>query len=112
LRIIAKAKLRELWARYPETEGPLNAWYRVVAQQKWSSPIDVRNTYRSADRIGSELAVFDICNTKFRLLVRVDYGRSIAYIWDIYTHAQYGRLDLKRIGEIIHGERRQGESKR
>jgi len=112
VRIISKAKLREFWAKHPETQGPLNAWHRVVEQQEWSTPNDVRNTYRSADPVGAEFVVFDICKNDYRLVVRVDYKRSIVYIWDIYTHAAYDELDLKKLDEKISRERKQREPKR
>jgi len=108
--VISKAKLREFWRKHPKTKAPLNAWHRVVEQADWSSPSDVRNTYRSADPVGDEFVVFDICNNDHRLVVRVDYDRSIVYIWDVYTHSEYDRIDLKAIDEKIRRERKQSES--
>ncbi len=112
MRIISRAKLREFWGRHPETRDPLNAWHRTVEQADWSTPLDVRNTYRRADPIGDEFVVFDICNNNYRLIVRVDYERSIVYIWDVCTHAQYDQLDLKAIDERIRREKAQREAKR
>jgi mRNA interferase HigB len=112
MRIISKAKLREFWARHPQAEEPLNAWHRNVEHVNWSSPLEVRNTYRSADPIGDEFVVFDICNNDYRLVVRVDYQRSIVYIWGVYTHSEYDRLDLKAIDEKIRREKEQREAKR
>jgi mRNA interferase HigB len=108
VRIISKRKLREFWSVHDRTKEPLSAWHRLVEQVTWSGPADVRNTYRSADPVGDEFVVFDICN--YRLIVRVDYTRSIVYIWDILTHVEYDRLDLKKIDEQIHRgkERRKG----
>jgi mRNA interferase HigB len=87
-------------------------FFRVVEQQEWSTPNDVRNTYRSADPVGAEFVVFDICKNDYRLVVRVDYKRLIVYIWDIYTHAAYDELDLKKLDEKISRERKQREPKR
>lgn len=112
MRVISKAKLREFWSKYPKTEAPLNAWHRVAEKAEWSSPLDVRNTYRSADPVGDEFVVFDICNNEYRLVVRVDYNRAIVYIWDVYTHSDYDRLDLKAIDEKIRREQKQREADR
>lgn len=100
MRIISKAKLREFWSLHPKTESPLNAWHRVVEQADWSNPNDVRNSYRTADTIG-KLAVFDICDDDYRLVVSIDYERSRVYIFGVYTHRAYDRLDLKAIDENI-----------
>ncbi len=106
MQIISRRKLREFWSRHPKTEEPLSAWHKVVEQKEWSGPNEVRDTYRSADPIGDEFVVFDICNNDYRLVVRVDYTRSIVYIWDILTHAEYDRLNLKKIDEKIRRERK------
>ncbi len=112
MRIISKAKLRAFWAKHRKAEEPLSAWHRTVERAEWSSPLDVRNTYRSADPIGDEFVVFDICNNDYRLVVRVDYERSIVYIWDVYTHSEYDRMDFQAIDEKIRRERKQREAER
>jgi mRNA interferase HigB len=112
VRVISKAKLRAFWSKQPKAEESLNAWYRVTEQADWSSPNDVRNTYRSADPVGDGFVVFDICNNDYRLVVRIDYARSIVYIWDVYTHAAYDRLDLKALDEKIRRERKKIQTRR
>ena len=112
VRIISKAKLREFWKRHPETNGPLASWHQVVEHAEWSRPSDVRNTYRSADPVGDEFVVFDICNNAHRLVVRVDYGRSIVYVRGVYTHREYDRLDLQAEDERIQREKKQRRSER
>ena len=106
MRIISRRKLREFWSQHPKTEEPLSAWHKVVEKIDWSSPNEIRNTYRSADPIGDEFVVFDICNNDYRLIVRVDYERSIVYVWDVLKHAEYDRLDLKEIDEGIRRKRK------
>lgn len=111
MRIISKVKLREFWSTHPRAEDPLSAWYRVVEGLDWQRPNEVRDTYRSADPIGDEFVVFDICNNDYRLVVRVDYLRSIVYIWDVLTHADYDRLDLKKIDDKIRQEKKKKEER-
>ena len=104
MRVISKKQLREFWRRHPETESPLNAWYRIVERAKWSGPSDIRTTYRNADPVGSEFVVFDICNNDYRVVVRVDYKRGIIYVWGVYTHPDYDKLDLKKLQKQIEKE--------
>jgi mRNA interferase HigB len=110
VRIIAKSRLRQFWAKYPNAESPLNTWHKVVEHAHWSKPGDIRDTYRTADTIGDEFAVFDVCHNEYRLVVRVDYQRSIVYIYEVCTHAEYDRLDLKSIDEQIRREKQQGKT--
>jgi mRNA interferase HigB len=106
VRIISKKTLREFWSKHPKSEDSLIAWHRVVERLEWSGPNDVRNTYRTADTVGDEFVVFNICKNDYRLVVRVDYARSIVYIFGVYTHAQYDRLDLKEIDDEINRQRK------
>jgi mRNA interferase HigB len=112
VRVISMKKLREFWADHPKTEEPLSAWYRVVEKADWLGPNSVRNTYRSADPIGDEFVVFNICFNDYRLVVRVDYARSIVYIWGVYTHAAYDELDLQAIDKKLRQERKKSQAKR
>jgi mRNA interferase HigB len=107
MRIISKAKRRAFWAKHPKAEEPLNAWHRAVEHADWSGPNDVRNTYRTADPIGAEFIVFDIGNNDYRLVVCPDYKRSTVYIWDVYTHPEYDRIDFRALAEQRRRERRE-----
>jgi mRNA interferase HigB len=93
--IASKSKLRAFWKAHPDAEAPLNAWHRVVERAEWSRPTDVRGTYRDTDPVRDEFVVFNICHNDHRLVVRVDYGRGIVYVWGVYPHREYDRLDLK-----------------
>jgi mRNA interferase HigB len=107
VRVISKAKLRDFWAKHPDSLAPLNAWYRNVENADWGKPQDVRDTYRSADPIGDEFVVFDICNNDYRLVVCIDYERSVVYVWDVLTHAQYDRIDFQDLADKKRRERRE-----
>jgi mRNA interferase HigB len=106
LRVIAKRTLQTYWSRHPKTKAPLSAWHKTVRRADWSNPQEVRDTYRSADPIGEEFVVFDICDNEYRLVVRVDYERGIVYIWDVYTHSEYDRINFKAIDEKIRREKK------
>jgi mRNA interferase HigB len=112
MRIISKAKLREFWAEHPKAEEPLNAWHRTVEHVDWSSPNDVRNTYRTADPIGAEFIVFDVCNNDYRLVVCPDYENSIIYVWDVYTHSEYDRIDFRALAGKKRREKKRRETER
>ena len=112
MHVISMKKLRAFWEKYPKAQEPLSAWYRVVEKADWLGPNSVRNTYRSADPIGDEFVVFDICGNDYRLVVRVDYPHSTVYIYRVYTHAAYDRLDLPAIDKRIRQEQKRSQAKR
>jgi mRNA interferase HigB len=106
LRIISKKKLRDFWKSHPESEAPLNAWYRVVENADWAKPGDVRGTYRSADTVGDEFVIFNICDNDYRLVVCVDYERSIVFVWGVLTHAQYDRINFRVLADEQQREKK------
>lgn len=93
MRIIARKRLREFAARYAVARAALENWERVVRAAVWKRFVDVRATYRSADRVvlprGNVITVFDI--GAYRLLTYVNYEAEIVYIKEFLTHAEYDR---------------------
>jgi mRNA interferase HigB len=112
LRVISKKKLRNFWQVHRDAEDALSAWYCLAEKVDWAKPNDVRNSIRSADPVGDEFVVFDICNNDYRLVVCADYENRIIYIWDVLTHAEYERLDLKALAEEKKREKQEARKKK
>lgn len=56
----------------------------------------LRNTFPSADLLEDGLIVFNISGNKYRLVVDIDFGRRVAFIKRVMTHAEYDRWNRKR----------------
>lgn len=100
MRIISQTKLKAFWQTHPDSRVALLVWYRATELVFWASPVEVANRSRNADT-GGEFISFNICRNDYRLVVRADYQRGILYVWDVYTHREYDRLDFKAIDEAI-----------
>jgi len=96
MRIIAKSTLRKFWARYPDAEGPLLAWYRETEKEDWDSPAKVKQKYRSAGFVGDRV-VFNVKGNTYRLVVRIHYAYRIVLIRFVGTHRQYDAIDVKEV---------------
>jgi mRNA interferase HigB len=96
MRIIAKSTLRKFWARYPDAEGPLLAWYRETEKEDWDSPAKVKQKYRSASFVGDRV-VFNVKGNTYRLVVRIHYAYRIVLIRFVGTHRQYDAIDVKEV---------------
>lgn len=96
MRIIAKSTLRTFWKRYPDSEGPLLAWYREAQKANWDSPAKVKQLYRSASFVGDRV-VFNIKGNSYRLVVRINYAFKIVLIRFVGTHKQYDAIDVKEV---------------
>jgi mRNA interferase HigB len=95
MHVIAKPALIEFWAKYPDAETPLKAWFSIMKREKFTGFVDLRATFGSADYVNG-LTVFDIGGNKYRLIASIHYDRQKVYIRAVLTHAEYDRNDWKR----------------
>lgn len=96
MRIIAYSRLLEYGRKYgPDADSRLRAWYQEARAAEWRSPQDIRDRFKDADFIGDEVVIFDICQNRYRLIVKVWYPGQEIYIKFFGTHAEYDRFDLE-----------------
>lgn len=98
MRIIAKKTLKEFWEKYNDSEYQLTEWYNIVSGANWRNPNEVKKVYPSADNVGNNRMVFNICFNKYRLVVVFRYNIKMVYIRFIGTHKEYNKIvDIKNI---------------
>jgi mRNA interferase HigB len=95
MHVIAKPALVEFWARHPDAEKPLQAWYRVVEGEVIADFNDLRRTFASADCVDG-LTVFNVGGNKYGLIAAIHYNRRKVYVRAVLTHAEYDRGHWKR----------------
>lgn len=94
MHVITRRRLKEFSVRHKEAEGPLGAWYAIVAKTDFASFADLKQAFRSVDKVG-KFTVFDIGGNKFRLIVAIHYNRKKVYIRHVLTHAEYDKSNWK-----------------
>lgn len=97
MRIIARKTLKDFWAKYPDAEEPLKAWFKVTAEADWESPQDVKKMYRSATILKDGRVVFNIAGNKYRLVAWINYAYKVVYIRFVGSHKQYDKTDVQTI---------------
>ena len=100
MRIISWNVLSSYAERHPETEVPLHRWRTLVKSAKWNSMADVRSAAPNAKILNGERARFEIAGGNFRMIVAFDFGRNIAFVKFIGTHAEYDRVDALTVGQF------------
>jgi mRNA interferase HigB len=105
LRVISRPKLRDFEAAHPDSAEPLHAWWKLAERADWHNPNDAVSEISGCDQVGGEFLVFDIGGNKYRLVVTVDYEMFFVYIYGVYTHKEYDRLDLPALARRIKAER-------
>jgi mRNA interferase HigB len=103
MRVIARRTLK-LFIRsraghrdYSALEASLDAWYSEVSKQTWRSSADIKRNYASASIISADRVVFNIKGNSYRLVVAVDFEKSIVFVKWIGTHAEYDRIDVRMV---------------
>lgn len=48
MRIIAVKTLKEYWEQFPDSERPLQYWYKDVTAAEWDSPNDLKSQFGNA----------------------------------------------------------------
>jgi mRNA interferase HigB len=97
MRIISWNVLSSFAEKHPETKVTLGRWKTLVKAARWRSMDDVRAAAPNAKILNGERARFEIAGGNFRLIVAFDFGRSLAFIKFIGTHAEYDRIDALKV---------------
>lgn len=98
MRIIAKRTLQNFWERFPSAKQQLLSWYQIFDKNNFSNSNEIKSVFGSADFVGSNKVIFNICGNHFRLIVKINYETQIVYILFVGTHKEYDELkDIKNL---------------
>jgi len=61
---------------------------------------DIRRSYATASIVSAGRVVFNVKGNDYRLVVAVDFEKSIVWIKWIGTHRDYDKIDVR---EVRHG---------
>ena len=89
VRIISYRAIREFAVvSHKVAKEPLDSWFKVAKHADWTSLVEVRKQYSSADLVGS-CVVFNIGGNKYRLITRIFFRAKKVYIVSVLTHKEY-----------------------
>jgi mRNA interferase HigB len=79
-------------SKHARLRRSLNQWLEIVEEAQWSSIVDARATWPTADAIkGTPFTCFNIGGNNYRLIALVSYARQEIVIEEVLTHAEYSR---------------------
>jgi mRNA interferase HigB len=84
-------------AHFAALKAALDAWFDEVKKARWSSAADVKRSYATASIVSADRVVFNIKGNDYRLVVAVDFEKSIVWIKWIGTHRDYDKIDVKEV---------------
>lgn len=80
---------------YPDSQSSLDNWYRIVKEAEYTSFVELREHFRSADYVDG-FVVFNISGNKYRQIAAIHFNRQKVFIRHILTHQEYDRDEWKR----------------
>jgi len=71
----------------------LDAWFAEAKKASWPNATAVKQSYTTASILTASRVVFNIKGNSHRLIVEINYAKSILWIIWIGTHKQYDAID-------------------
>lgn len=78
-------------------KASLDAWFDEVRKAHWKNAAEIGRLYATASIVSSERVVFNIKGNDYRLVVSVDFEKSIVWIKWIGTHRDYDDIDVIKV---------------
>lgn len=78
-------------------KSAVDAWFAETSKAHWTGTADVKARYATASIVSAERIVFNIKGNDYRLVVSVDFAKSVVWIKWIGTHKDYDNIDVEEI---------------
>lgn len=78
-------------------KSAIDTWFAEASKARWMSMADVKARYATASVISSDRVVFNIKGNDYRLVVAIDFEKSIVWIKWLGTHKDYDGIDVKEV---------------
>jgi len=92
------AKVRRKNRKLGKTlESRLSVFREAVDKAAWKTPVDVKKQFGSADNIGGNRMVFDLCGNTYRVVAKINYAAGLVEIRFAGTHEEYDAIDATSI---------------
>ena len=97
MNIVAKRTLSSFWKKHPRAEQPLKTWYSIARRADWDKPSDIRAVFNQADVINGNVVVFNICENRYRLVVKFNFAARVGFVKFLGSHKDYDNLDIRKL---------------
>jgi mRNA interferase HigB len=96
MHVVTLRHLNEASEQYPDAANEIATWYKVALKVRWTSFVDVRQTFGDADDVDGYV-IFNIRHNRYRLVTVIHYARERngkltmghVYIRSFLTHKEY-----------------------
>jgi mRNA interferase HigB len=95
MRVISKKPLRDFWEEHPESQAPLEEWFKKVTRSSPCSFPELRLSFNSADYVDG-FTIFDVGGNKYRIATVIHYDKKRLYVRRVMKHEEYERNKWRR----------------
>ena len=95
VRIIGRTVVEKFKRNHADARSSLDYWYRVVSSGDWSTFVELRQVFPSADLVSSYI-VFNIGGNKYRLIAIANFEVKTLLVREVLTHQEYDRGGWKK----------------
>jgi mRNA interferase HigB len=88
MHVISRKALRKFGMKHPDSQNPLNHWFKAMTRHDFHSFSELRATFPTADKV-DDFIVFNIGGNKYRLIAVVHFNRGKVYVRHVLTHPEY-----------------------
>lgn len=96
LHVVTLKHLKEAAESYQDAAKEILAWHTIVSGIRWTSFVEVRQTFPDADLV-DDYVIFNIRHNRYRLVTVIHYSKERdgkqteghIYIRSFLTHKQY-----------------------
>ena len=78
-------------------KAALDAWFDEVSKARWTSTASIKQRFATASIVTADRIVFNVKGNDYRLVVSVDFEKSIVWIKWIGTHKAYDKINVTEV---------------
>jgi len=103
MRLMSRSTLRDFWLNHKSSKDfsslkdALTLWADFVEHANWKTSQDVKAAFRSADFVGDNRVIFDICGNKYRIVAHISYSYRNVKVKFVGTHKEYDDIDPEKV---------------
>lgn len=88
-RVIARPRLEEFKAQYPDAAQALDNWEDTVTRLSFGSFAQLQQQINTVDLVNGIFLVFNIMGGRYRLITGVYWPQPALYLKHFFTHKEY-----------------------
>jgi mRNA interferase HigB len=99
VNIIKRKAIEDFIGNHADSKSALLTWFATCKKAEWENFNQLQLDFPEAFPVGDNRVVFDIKGNRYRLVARVLFMFKQIQIKWIGTHAEYNRIDVKRVNK-------------